>query len=42
LASLFLEKNNIKKATYWFQRAKDNNHPQAPTALDRLKREQGE
>jgi TPR repeat protein len=39
LASLFLEQNSFKEATYWFQRAKDNNHPQAQTALDKLKRE---
>ncbi len=36
LASLFLEKNAIKQAHYWLTRAKNNNHPNAENALEKL------
>lgn len=36
LASLFLEQNHIQQAYYWFNKALDNNHPDAQTALDKL------
>lgn len=37
LASLFLEQKDIKQAYYWFNRASNNNHPEAKTALDKLR-----
>ncbi|MBT4122540.1 MAG: sel1 repeat family protein [Candidatus Ruthia sp.] len=37
LASLFLDQNDIKQAYYWFNRASNNNHPDAKMALDKLR-----
>jgi len=39
LASLFLEQSDIKHAYFWFTRAKNNGHPDAQVALDKLRRE---
>jgi TPR repeat protein len=36
LASLMLERGEIKQAYYWFNRATQNNHPDAQVALDSL------
>ncbi len=39
LASLMLERSDIKQAYYWFNRAQQNNHPDAQAALDLLNKE---
>ncbi len=36
LASLMLERGDIKQAYYWFNRATQNNHPDAKAALEQL------
>jgi len=38
LASLFLDQNDIKQAYYWFNRASNNNHPDAKIALEKLRK----
>jgi TPR repeat protein len=37
LASLFLDQGDIKQAYYWFNRASNNNHPEAKVALEKLR-----